>query len=414
MTNKLAASSFHHIEFYAGDATSTYRRFMHAVGLELVSKSDFSTGNTYFNSYLLQSGQVRMLFTAPYDAEREMLADGDTERIPFPYYNPGEAARFFIKHGLSVRAIGIVVANVSHAFETMVANGASPGLGPHKVIDQRGRGWCEMAEIKLYGDVVVRLVGEDHFEGAFLPNFEDIRPSTEDGHGGAGVGRYGIERFDHIVGNVWSLPQTLSYMRNITGFHEFAEFTAQDVGTVDSGLNSVVLANNEETILLPINEPTYGTKRKSQIQTYLEQNKGEGVQHIALFTNDIFHTLRSMRAATASGGFDFMASQPSSYYSRKRGLIGDAMSEAQYQLSEQMGVLIDKDDQGVLLQIFTQPIGDRPTAFFEIIQRVGCINPSTGLQKPGCGGFGKGNFRDLFQKIEDYENSLNINSLSSS
>jgi hypothetical protein len=139
--------------------------------------------------------------------------------------------------------------------------------------------------------------------------------------------------------------------------------------------------------------------------------QGEGVQHIALFTNDIFHTLRSMRAATASGGFDFMASQPSSYYSRKRGLIGDAMSEAQYQLSEQMGVLIDRDDQGVLLQIFTQPIGDRPTAFFEIIQvpyylpavnaisiittstiilqRVGCINPSTGLQKPGCGGFGK-------------------------
>ena len=214
--DKFVSKRFHHIEFYAGDATSTYRRFMHAVGLELVSKSDFSTGNTYFNSYLLQSGQVRMLFTAPYDAEREMLADGDTERIPFPYYNPGEAAQFFIKHGLSVRAIGIVVANVSHAFETMVANGASPGLGPHKVIDQRGRGWCEMAEIKLYGDVVVRLVGEDHFEGAFLPNFEDIRPSTEDGHGGAGVGRYGIERFDHIVGNVWSLPQTLSYMRNIT------------------------------------------------------------------------------------------------------------------------------------------------------------------------------------------------------
>jgi len=217
--DKFVSRHFHHIEFYAGDATSTYRRFMHALGLELVSKSDFSTGNSYFNSYLLQSGQVNMLFTAPYDPERELIADGEAGKVPFPHYNPGHAAQFFIKHGLSVRAIGIAVADVSNAFETMVANGASPALVPHKVMDQSGHGWCEMAEIKLYGDVVLRLVGEDHFEGAFLPNFEDIRSSMRsisDAHDDAGVGRYGIERFDHIVGNVWSLPQTLSYVRNIT------------------------------------------------------------------------------------------------------------------------------------------------------------------------------------------------------
>ena len=208
--------NFHHIEFYAGDATSTYRRFMNALGLELVSKSDFSTGNAYYNSYLLQSGQARMLFTAPYDADKELNANDEeiAGKVPFPHFNPRQATQFFVTHGLSVRAVAIVVDDVSHAFEAMIANGATPALHPHKVMDQSGRGWCEMAEIKLYGDVVLRLVHEDHFGGAFLPNFEDVLPCIANSD--IRVGRYGIERFDHIVGNVWSLPQTLSYLKNIT------------------------------------------------------------------------------------------------------------------------------------------------------------------------------------------------------
>ena len=170
---------------------------------------------------------------------------------------------------------------------------------------------------------------------------------------------------------------------------------------MDSGLNSCVLANNSEMILLPVNEPTFGTKRKSQIQTYLEQNEvghiiikpvlfigpyliyfvlcfiapyfspqqGEGVQHVALFTEDIFHTLELMRSATAWGGFEFMPGQGADYYQRVRERVGfKSVTEEQYKLAEEMGVLIDQDDQGVLLQIFTKPIGDRPTIFFEIIQ----------------------------------------------
>jgi 4-hydroxyphenylpyruvate dioxygenase len=199
----------------------------------------------------------------------------------------------------------------------------------------------------------------------------------------------------------------MSALKEMTGFHEFAEFVAEDVGTVDSGLNSVVLANKDEMVLLPLNEPTFGTKRKSQIQTYLEQNKGEGVQHMALFTPNIFQTLQKMKAATRWGGLEFMEPQPKSYYESIRNRIGDSLTDEQYAMIEKLGLLADKDDkEGILLQIFTKPIGDRPTLFLEIIQRIGCVDK--GQQKPGCGGFGKGNFRDLFKSIEDYEKTLKI------
>lgn len=193
----------------------------------------------------------------------------------------------------------------------------------------------------------------------------------------------------------------------MTGFHEFAEFVADDVGTVDSGLNSVVLANNNEYILLPLNEPTFGTKRKSQIQTYLEQNNGEGVQHIALATTDIFSTLSRMREASSLGGFEFLDPPPSQYYEALRTRLGDTLTESQYKLVQDLGLLVDKDDQGTLFQIFTKPVGDRPTLFLEIIQRAGCPLPN-GDSKPGCGGFGKGNFKDLFKSIEDFEKTLKI------
>jgi 4-hydroxyphenylpyruvate dioxygenase len=196
---------------------------------------------------------------------------------------------------------------------------------------------------------------------------------------------------------------------DFTGFHEFAEFTTEDVGTVDSGLNSMVLANNNEMILLPMNEPTFGTRRKSQIQTFLEQNEGPGLQHMALKTNDIFRTLAEMRKRTHLGGFDFMPKPSDAYYKHLPNNIGkDAFTEDQYKMIEQLGLLVDKDDQGILLQIFTKPLGDRPTCFFEIIERVGCMEELNGRleQAAGCGGFGKGNFSELFKSIEDYERTL--------
>lgn len=166
--------------------------------------------------------------------------------------------------------------------------------------------------------------------------------------------------------------------------------------------------------MLPLNEPTFGTKRKSQIQTYLEQNQGEGVQHIALFTKDIIRTMTEMKALGDFGGFEFQDSLGDQYYEslRSRLKMDDPnmypqLTEEQLQGIKKLGILADRDDQGILLQIFTRPVGDRPTLFLEIIQRIGCDRE--GEQKPGCGGFGKGNFKDLFKSIENFENELKIN-----
>eukprot|EP01035_Chromulina_nebulosa_P032878 gene32878-43970_t len=355
-SDKITAIGFDHIEFYCADATFAYKRFIYGLGMDLISKSDFSTGNNIHCSYLLQSGDVKMLFSAPFSTPRQNEVASEPS---IPSYNTQLAQKFFIDHGFAVRAIAIVVNDVQEAFNTMILNGAVSVLPPTIMMDKSGRGSASIAEIQIYGDVVLRLIDRTNFQGNFLPNFKDVKKGDDDSAGivqGDKVGRYGIRRFDHIVGNVFSLQKAMKHIVQLTGFHEFAEFLADDVGTVDSGLNSVVLANNNEFILMPLNEPTYGTKRKSQIQTYLEQNNGEGVQHIALFSRDIFETMRCMRAASNFGGFEFMDPQPDSYYEKLKERIGDSLTEDQYRQVRELGLLVDKDDQGVLLQIFTKPL----------------------------------------------------------
>jgi len=221
-----------------------------------------------------------------------------------------------------------------------------------------------------------------------------------------------LVRFDHVVGNVPELTEPWGRIARMTGFHQFAEFTAEDVGTVDSGLNSIVLASNSEMVLLPLNEPTFGTRRKSQIQTYLELNRGAGVQHIALLTRDIFATVREMRAREGRGGFAFMPRPSDAYYRALPGRLGlgeaagpggaPVVTAAQLAEAEELGILVDRDDQGVLLQIFTSPVGDRKTLFLELIQRLGCDDGGAAEQRGGCGGFGKGNFAELFKTVEDF------------
>lgn len=241
----------------------------------------------------------------------------------------------------------------------------------------------------------------------------------------AGVGQrdsYGIYRIDHAVGNVPNLQQAYSRIQKFTGFHEFAEFTTEDVGTVDSGLNSVVLASDSEEVLLPLNEPTSG-RRKSQIQTYLEQNEGAGLQHLALKTNDIFRTVRAMKQVQQTNllGFELMKRPSVAYYRELPDRLGDQLTAAQYDELEELGILADADDEGVLLQLFTKPVGDRPTFFFEIIQRIGCQMTTEDenkeeepefthveIERPGCGGFGQGNFRELFKSIEEHEKTLKV------
>ncbi|TVU32737.1 hypothetical protein EJB05_24493, partial [Eragrostis curvula] len=390
-TDRFHALAFHHVELWCTDAASAAGRFSFGLGAPLAARSDLSTGNSAHASLLLRSGSLAFLFTAPY-------ARGvDAATASLPSFSADAARRFAADHGLAVRAVALRVADAEDAFRASVAAGARPAFEPVEL----GLGF-RLAEVELYGDVVLRYVSyPDDEDSPFLPGFEDVsNPGALD---------YGLRRFDHIVGNVPELAPVAAYVAGFTGFHEFAEFTAEDVGTAESGLNSVVLANNAETVLLPLNEPVHGTKRRSQIQTYLDHHGGPGVQHIALSSNDVLRTLREMRARSAMGGFEFLAPPPPTYYDGVRRRAGDVLSEAQIKECQELGVLVDRDDQGVLLQIFTKPVGDRPTLFLEIIQRIGCMEKDERgqeYQKGGCGGFGKGNFSELFKSIEEYEKSL--------
>ncbi|EGZ24931.1 hypothetical protein PHYSODRAFT_539872 [Phytophthora sojae] len=397
MSDRFDVQKFHHIEFFCLDATNVSSRFTWGLGMRQIAKSDQSTGNHVSASYVVESGEVKLVFTAPYALETEK-APGAVS--PIPGYDAAFAQQFVLKHGLAVRALGIQVADAKEAYEVSVQNGAEGVLEPQALTDKDSSKATVISEVKIYGDVVIRWVSGD-FEGPFVPGYQAVdRPDMS----------IGIQRMDHCVGNVPSLGEAVKYITGFTGFHEFSEFTAEDVGTLESGLNSMVLASNNEMVLLPVNEPTFGTKRKSQIQTYLEQNVGAGLQHVALKTNDIFHTLAEMRKRSLVGGFEFMPSPNKRYYEQMPERIGDSLTKEQYEQIEKLGLLVDKDDQGILLQIFTKPLGDRATVFFEIIERVGCMKDIAGRleQAAGCGGFGKGNFSALFKSIEDYEKSLNV------
>jgi 4-hydroxyphenylpyruvate dioxygenase len=471
-SDRFPVRRFHHVEFWTADATTAARRFAAGLGMTLVAKSDQSTGNPTFASYALRSGELVLAFTAPYSrravalaaeaASKTGSAPAAAPRVPLPSYSQQDALDFVAAHGLAVRALAVEVDDARSAFDASVAGGAVAVLPPTVL-----QPWVDdgddnnkssalsshtpqtVAEVKLYGDVVLRYVsGPPSSAVPFLAGYQPVpagnAPFKLD---------YGLERLDHAVGNVPNLSEAQRYIQAFTGFHEFAEFTAEDVGTVDSGLNSVVLANNNENVLLPVNEPTFGTRRKSQIQTYLEQNEGAGLQHLALKTQDIFSTLRAMRAAADAGaGLEFMPRPSDAYYKGLKekltagGVVACPLSDADLKACEELGVLVDRDDQGTLLQIFTKPLGDRPTVFVEIIQRVGCMRPVGGggdgeadgsaaaeaeaaaaeeaaaakaraeakaeqvrmEQAGGCGGFGKGNFSELFKSIEDYERTLDV------
>ncbi|XP_027368124.1 4-hydroxyphenylpyruvate dioxygenase [Abrus precatorius] len=400
-SDRFKVNRFHHVEFWCTDATNAARRFSWGLGMPIVAKSDLSTGNLTHASYLLRSGDLSFLFSAPYSPS----ISASTAAIPT--FDASACHSFSAKHGFAVRAVAVEVADAEIAFATSVAHGALPA-SPPVVLDNR----VGLAEVRLYGDAVLRYISynnpshtSDPNPGLwFLPGFEPMEelssfPSLD----------CGIRRLDHAVGNVPELVPVVNYLKGFTGFHEFAEFTAEDVGTSESGLNSLVLANNEEMVLFPLNEPVYGTKRKSQIETYLEHNEGPGVQHLALVSDDIFNTLREMRKRSCVGGFEFMPSPPPTYYANLKNRAADVLTDQQIKECEELGILVDKDDQGTLLQIFTKPVGDRPTIFIEIIQRIGCMHKDEEgkvYQKGGCGGFGKGNFSELFKSIEEYEKTL--------
>jgi 4-hydroxyphenylpyruvate dioxygenase len=397
--------------------------------MPLVARADLSTGNSTCASYACRSKQLVFAFTAPYSHEPKNGGTSPPPPCPYPGYDRAAAAAFVAAHGLAVRAVGVAVEDAAAAFAAAVAAGARAARPPSTTLDASGASQTT-AEVELYGDVVLRFVSGES-EAPFFAGY------TDDPAGAAaadGPGTLGLDRLDHAVGNVPHLLPAANYVMAATGFHEFAEFVAGDVGTAESGLNSVVLASDDETVLLPINEPVHGTKRQSQIQTFLEHHGGPGVQHLALKTDDAIATLAALRARAAAGGVELHPPASDAYYDKLPAKVGDVLSAHQLAECRRLGLLVDRDDAGVLLQIFTRPLSDRPTLFLEIIQRVGCVRPvpageaaarresvatlaaarrappgaAVPEQAGGCGGFGKGNFSELFKSIEDYEKELGV------
>jgi 4-hydroxyphenylpyruvate dioxygenase len=278
------------------------------------------------------------------------------------------------RHGDGVKVIALSVPDVDHAYDEATARGASGLRAPHELSDEDGR--VRLADIAAYGDTVHRFVDRSDYRGAFLPGF------TARGLGAGGTAAPMLLTIDHIVGNVelGAMDEWVGYYERVFGMTEMIHFSDEAISTEYSALMSKVVTSGNGRVKFPINEPAEG-KRKSQIDEYLEFYEGAGAQHIALATRDIVGTVSEL----ASRGVEFLKT-PDNYYED----VPDRVGEIAESLTDlrRLGILVDRDDEGYLLQIFTKPLGDRPTIFFEIIER------------HGARGFGAGNFRALFEAIE--------------
>lgn len=341
-----------HVELWVGNARQAAYHYRNAFGFDVVAYAGPETGVRDRASYVLQQGKVRLVLTAPLLPE-------------------GQVADHVRLHGDGVRAIALRVEDARAAYQAATARGAR-GVGePTTVTDENGA--ITFASVATFGDTVHHFVERNEYSGVHWPGYR------EDRRAGGGVG---LRFIDHTVGNVelGKMDDWVTFYSEVFGFTVFQEFDEHDIATQYSALRSKVARDPRSMITFPINEPAVGV-RASQIQEYLDYYRGSGVQHIAVHTDDIVSTVAAMR----DRGVEFL-SAPRSYYAAL-GERAEGIDEDLERL-ENLGVLIDRDDDGYLLQIFTRPVGDRPTLFFEVIQR------------KGCKGFGKGNFKALFEAIE--------------
>jgi 4-hydroxyphenylpyruvate dioxygenase len=343
-----------------GNATQAAHFYQSAFGMELVAYSGPETGNRDHVAYVLKSGAVRFVLKGGVSPDSPLL---DHHR----------------RHGDGIIDIALEVPDVDRCIEHARSVGATVLEEPHDVSDEHGT--VRLAAIAAYGDTRHTLVDRFGYHGPYLPGYVARAASYSPRPGRP---RRLFQALDHIVGNVelGRMDAWVDFYRRVMGFTNMAEFIGDDIATEYSALMSKVVANGNHRVKFPLNEPAIA-KKKSQIDEYLEFYQGPGAQHLALATNDILATVDALREE----GVEFLAT-PDSYYEdpELRARIGEV--RVPIEELQKRGILVDRDEDGYLLQIFTKPIGDRPTVFFEFIERHGSL------------GFGKGNFKALFEAIE--------------
>jgi 4-hydroxyphenylpyruvate dioxygenase len=343
-----------HVEFYVGNARQSAYYYRTAFGMSLVAYAGPETGQRDRASYVVQQGKVRFVLTTP-------LRPSDP------------IAEHIHRHGDGVRSIALWVDDARRAWRETTSRGAISAAEPWERSDENGR--VVMASIRAYGDTIHTFVERDAYAGPFLPGFRAVERDP--------VARpTGLLHVDHMVGNVgWhEMDKWVDFYARVMGFRLYQHFDDKDISTEYSALMSKVMDNGNGYVKFPINEPAEG-KKKSQVEEYLDFYPGPGVQHIALATNDILHTVKKLHEQ----GVEFLHI-PHTYYTELQQRVGTI--EEPIEELERLGILVDRDDEGYMLQIFTRPVEDRPTLFYEIIQRKGSRS------------FGKGNFKALFEAIE--------------
>ena len=392
--NPLGLKKIHHVEFYVGNAKQAEFYYRKAFGFSRVGYMGLETGNREVTSYLLRQSNINFILSTPMSPE-----------------HPG--SEHIKQHGDGVHDIAFQVEDADHAFHEAVKRGATPVEEPHDHSDENGS--VRHASIATYGDTIHSLLsyervssphvskgpsngngvertenhpvgetptprssrkeGSPEYGGVFLPGFVEQRVAGDP---------TGIMLVDHIVGNVelGKMSYWCDFYRDVMGFFRYITFDDKDISTEYSALMSIVMSDGGHNIKFPINEPAEGKGGKSQIQEYIDFYGSAGAQHVALLCRDIRSTVAKLKA----NGIEFLT-VPDTYYDELPSRVGD-IDEDLGDL-KRLGILVDRDDEGYLLQIFTKPVEDRPTVFYEILQR------------KGCKGFGKGNFKALFVSIEE-------------
>lgn len=343
-----------HVELYVGNAKQAAYYYQTAWGFQPLAYSGLETGNKEKVSYVLQQGKIRLVLTSPYRSTSPI-----NEHI--------------VKHGDGVKVIALQVEDATKSFEETTSRGAKAYLEPKKLQDENGE--VIISGIHTYGDTVHLFVERNNYNGPFMPGFVKWDPPYK-------PAPVGLKYIDHMVGNVdWGQMNTWAqFYAKVMGFAQLFSFDDKDISTEYTALMSKVMSNGNGRIKFPINEPAEG-KKKSQIEEFIEFYEGAGVQHIAVATDDIISTVKELKKR----GVDFLY-VPDTYYDDLLDRVGPI--EEDITPLKELGILVDRDDEGYLLQLFTKPVVDRPTMFFEIIQRKGAKS------------FGKGNFKALFEAIE--------------